>query len=917
MRQRFFVVLMFLFVGVGAGIAQQGFLKGKITDKTTGEELVGAAVVVDGTTLGTITNFMGEYMMPPLDAGTYTIRVQYISYDPQVFNEVIIKAGEETQLDIQLKSATMDIEEVQVVAKVNRESETILLMDQKKAEVIKESIGAKQLSTMGVSDAAGATTKISGVTKNEGSGDIYIRGLGDRYLSTTMNGLPIPSDDVEKKNIDLNMFSTDVIKNVGISKTYSVGTYADQSSGNVDVTSKTFSEKITLGLKTGSSTNVLQSGVWDNFKTTQNYQDLKFGSYDQPYKTSDAIQNQSWGTDKRSLPLGYEMSLSAGKKFKFFEKDLSVFVTASHESGAEYREGSFQKYRMNSKSNSFTDVENFKSKINTTALLNLAYDFSASSNINFNSLLVLKTVDELYERGRNGEGFVRDQDPKETEAFSRDQNLKETKMFINQLVGSHLIGKNKVKWALGYNTVSADEPNRIRNEVNIFDNGVQFAYVGDFQQRRSFQNIKDKELNGYLKDELNFVDEGNKKLKLSFGANFRMKERDFDAQYFGVRAKGEVFTAPSIDDLDAILLDKSLYGTSSTDLRIREGKLDNYSANLDVYAGFLNATFQMNKLSGSLGVRYEKDELDVNWDVTNYVGRIGSISNSYDNILPALNLKYQLSEKGALRFAASKTITLPEFKELAPFEYVSPTGRVTKGNPDLKNSENYNFDLKWELYPNAKNLVSLTGFYKMIKDPINRAQTRGSSGYFYFANTGEQADVYGLEFETRFSIIKAETTGTPSLNMVVNATKMWFNQDLLEEFQYNSKTETDLQGAAGFICNGSLSFSNNKEKKFVATLTGNYSSDKIYALGAPESFTYSNTLFNNEIVEKGFVTLDLVLSKKLSDRISMKLSGKNLLNPKIEQTQKIEPVSGESSNEVVSSYKKGINLSIGVSINLN
>ena len=154
MRQKLFVVLMMLFVSLGTTIAQQGFLKGKITDKKTGEELVGAAVVVDGTTIGTITDFMGDYTMPPLEAGTYTIRVQYISYDPQVFNNIIIKAGEETALNVQLNAATMDIEEVQVKARANRESETILLMDQKKAEVIKESIGAKQLSSMGVSDAA-------------------------------------------------------------------------------------------------------------------------------------------------------------------------------------------------------------------------------------------------------------------------------------------------------------------------------------------------------------------------------------------------------------------------------------------------------------------------------------------------------------------------------------------------------------------------------------------------------------------------------------------------------------------------------------------------------------------------------------------------------------------------------------------
>ena len=392
-----------------------------------------------------------------------------------------------------------------------------------------------------------------------------------------------------------------------------------------------------------------------------------------------------------------------------------------------------------------------------------------------------------------------------------------------------------------------------------------------------------------------------------------MKSRDFYSLPYGVRAKTP--RASSIDNLDEVLLNLDLY--NSGDLQLREVNPDLYDATLTVYAGYFNVDFGKNKISGNLGVRYERDELKIDWDVTNYVGRVGSLDETYDNILPALVLKYQATEKSSFRLAASKTITLPEFKELAPFEYVSPTGRVTKGNPDLKYSENYNFDIKWEMFPSNKELLSVTGFYKMINDPINLAQTRGSSGNFIYENTGEKANVYGVEVETRLGLIKAETTERPGLDLILNATKMWFNQDLLKEFQYNSKTKTDLQGASGFIVNGALSYSSNKENEFAASVTGNYSSDKIFALGAPEDFENSATLFNNEIIEKGFVTVDLVISKKLSKRVELKFSGKNLLNPKIEQTQEIKPLSGESSTEVVSSFKKGINLALGVKIHLN
>lgn len=908
------IISIFLLIQVLSLAAQTGTIKGTVSDVKTGESLIGTTVFIKGTTQGAITDFDGNYIITKVEPGNYTLAISFISYDPQAF-QIEVKANEETLVNVDLAPATLEIEGVQVVGKANRESESMLLLDQKNASGIKESIGAARLSSLGVSNAAAATSKISGVTQNESTGDIYIRGLGDRYLTTTMNGLPIPSDDVNKKNIDLNLFSTDVIKNVGIDKTYSAATYGDQTSGAVDVASKTSSEKLIVKLESEVNTNVLKDEIWSNFKSTQNYNDVTFGFYNRPFTTKDAITNQSWNTTTKSFPLGRDFSFLGGKNFKLFNNEISVFTNLSHSNTSEYQSGIYKKYRSNILDNSFTDAEMFTININTTGLLNLNYEFNDQNNINYNGLVVFKTIDDLFEQGRNGEGYVFDQDPQEEGAFVRDQNLKETKMSVNQILGSHQLGnKNKVEWAAAYNYVTANEPNRIRNEVNILDeNTVQFAHVGDFQQRKSSQKIEDSEINGYLKDEFKIIEEESKKIKLDFGGNFRMKQRDFSSLFLGVRAKG--VQVESIDNLDEALLNDALYQNGT--LVIRDRKPDLYTANLNVYAGYINAGFDLEKLSGTIGLRYELDQIDVDWDVGNYVGRIGKISNDYNNILPAINLKYQLTKKSSLRFAATKTTTLPEFKELAPFEYVSPTGRVTKGNPELEHSENYNIDLKWELFPAAKELVSITGFYKQINDPINLAQTRGSSGNFIYENTGEKANVYGLEAEARLGIIKAESTEMASLDVVLNATKMWFNQDLLEEFQYNNKTETDLQGAAAFIANAALSYCNNKENKWVATITGNYSSDKILALGAPEDFENSGTLFNNEIIEKGFTTIDLVVSKSISKRVEIKFSGKNLLNPKIEQTQGIKPLSGEASTEIVSSYKKGINLSLGVKINLN
>lgn len=905
--KNFYIAIFILINTVVFGQAK-GTISGVVLDKEVDNTpLPFANVFVKGTTVGTTTEFEGEYTLQ-VDAGTYTVVFSFIGYQTVEVPNVVVKEGETTKLD-QILSASqgVSLSEIQITGSTKKESETALLTQQKKATIIKESIGAERLAKTGVSNAAVATSKISGVTKNEGSGDIYIRGLGDRYLTTTMNGLPIPSDDVEKKNIELNLFSTDIIQNVGISKTYSSESYIDQASGNVDITTKEYNGgEFSIGISGGSNSTVLKNDIFNNFRATQNSNDLSLGFYTKKYALVNAITLQSWNTETRSTPLNLGVSIAGGQKFQLFEKDVTVFATVSHNGSSNYESGIFKKYRSNVLNNSFTDVESYKTTINTTGLFNLSYRLNNNHKIKFTSLFVNKSIDNLFEQGRNGEGYVFDQDPSEYGAFVRDQNLKQTRMFVNQVLGTHNISENnELNWGVGYNYVIAKEPNRIRNEVSILDeNTVQFAHVGDYQQRKSDQKIKDVEINGTIKDQITFNEDSENPFKLNFGGDFRQKERNFNSLFVGVRAKG--FQVASIDNL-SVAFDEMNFNNGT--ITLRERPEDIYKANLETYAGFANLDFSFNKLTGNIGVRYEKDDLSVDWDVTNYVGRIGSLNNNYNNLAPSLNFKYELNEINFLRLAGSKTITLPEFKELAPFEYVSPTGRVTKGNPDLKESTNYNLDLKWELYPSSKEIVSVTSFYKRIENPINLSQIRGSSGNFSYDNTGEKADVVGLELETRLSIIDKENS---DLNLNFNATKMWFNQDLLEEFQYNNKTESSLQGASDFIVNTALSYSNNKENEFNATLSGNYSSDKIYALGAPEDFSNSAILYNDEIIEEGFVTLDLVLSKQLSEHFSVKLVGKNILNPSIEQSQKVKPLSsGIETNEIISSYKKGLNLSIG------
>jgi len=901
-------ILPILLLAVSTIISAQskGTIQGVVLDKeSSNEPMPFVNVFIKGSQTGTTTSMDGSYVFKA-DAGTHTVVFSFVGYQTIEIPNVVIKENETTILENIILGAEegVALKEVVIKGTTQKESVNALLSDQKKAVEIKTSIGAQELSNLGVSDAGTATTKISGITQSEGSGDVFIRGLGDRYLSTTMNGLPIPSDNVDRKNIDLGLFSTNIIQNVGVSKAYNVANYGDQSSGNVDIVSKEARGKnFTIGLNFGGNTNAL--GVSD-FRRTQNVNDLSFGFYSRSFSTQEATTQQSWNTEsQKGSPLNLGGSLNLNSKINLFGKSLGVFVTASHSNTFEYSIGEFRRYRINVLNNEFTDVEQFNTKTNTTGLLNLSYPLSDKIKLKYSLLAINKSEDQLYESGRNLEGFVRDQDPSQFQAFVRDQNTKETQLFVNQFLGSYKINdSNKLEWAVGYNYIIADEPNRIRNEVNTLSPGVvEFSGVGNFQQRKSIQQIEDEEINAYIKDSWVLSDNDSTSSKINVGVNYRNRKRNLESQFLGLRARG--IQVESIDNLD-VAFTQAQFPANSLSVLFSE-----YNGELSILAPFAAFEFKLNKFSGSVGGRYERTSLDLPfWDVPNFQGRVGSSFADYNNFLPALNIKYELNDRTNLRLSASKTITLPEFKEIAPFEYNDPTGRVNVGNPDLDASTNYNLDVKYEFFPTSGQLISVAAFYKNIQDPINSAITRGSSGNFSYFNTGEKATVFGLELETRLDLIKQEE-GT-KLNLVFNAAYMSHNQDLLENFQYKNRTESGLQGASDFISNMGLTYSNGKENELLATLSGNYASDKIFSLGGPEDFINSAILYNDEIIENGFATLDLLVRKQINKNFSVKLTGKNLLDPTIKQTQNIRNLNTEvETNETVLSYKKGVFFNLG------
>ena len=281
--------------------------------------------------------------------------------------------------------------------------------------------------------------------------------------------------------------------------------------------------------------------------------------------------------------------------------------------------------------------------------------------------------------------------------------------------------------------------------------------------------------------------------------------------------------------------------------------------------------------------------------------------------LPSLAAKYELTEKQNLKLAASKSYTLPQFKERAPFQY-EEINQVYFGNPYLYNSTDYNFDLKWEYFPKNGEVISVTGFGKYIQNPINQTTVASAANDISYVNSGEKAVGFGAEFEFRkflFNFENASTNESTNLALGINLSYLHTNQDLdrnkvQQETRgtinaFFTETSSGLTGASDLLANTDLSFNMNmkNDKALTMTATCGYFSDRIYALG---------TNYKGDIVDKAVLTTDFILKYKVNKNLGIGLSAKNLNDPKITRVQENKTV----QDVTISEYRKGRNFGLSI-----
>ena len=919
MKLKFLFVLLFI---CSFSFAQNGTVTGTILDKEFNEEpLPFANVTIKGTSFGSSTDDMGKYSIS-LKPGSYTLVIAYLGYETKEI-PFSIKVKENKVINYTLAADGVQLADVVIVHTVTKESEQALLQEQQKAVEIKQAIGAEEISKKGISDVAAAVAKTTGISKQEGSGSIYVRGLGDRYNSTTLNGLPLPSNNPSNKNISLDIFSTDIVEYIGIDKTYNYKNYGDFAGANVDIVSKNYKGSGLLEIGTGFSGN--SNALSQNKFYLQD--GPKFNGFSNEPIPNDPLAGYNFSTswDKNgTTPIGSSLYILGGDSFDVGANGkLSFFLNTSFDNNYNFtegvRRGSVEASNGIAKKDFYRMSYNYSTSSN--AMANINYKINNNHNLRINSMFINSTsqkheeytgVIDIFDNATEGGGFVR------RSTFDR------TSLLVNQLLGEHKFGARTVfDWGLSYNMLTNVIPDRMQNTFtpSIQSNPSSPLVPSDLNQadnHRFFQEMTDDELAGNFALSYKFgkKDDDTYKGKFTAGYSARYKEINFDATQFNF-AISRTISQPTIDlnnidgyfnqnNLDAGLFSiRTFRGDYSNPIAL---KPQNFNGQQIISAGYGAIEYQFTpKLFVIGGFRSEYIIQDIFYDTSLKQGKNKSDTMEY---LPSLTAKYELSEKQNLKFAASKTYTLPQFKERAPFLF-EEIGQSYFGNPFLYNSTDYNFDLKWEYFPKNGEVISVTGFGKYIQNPINEIIVASATNDISWANSGEKATGIGAEVEVRKNLFTRENTTTnqkTNLNLGVNVSYLNTNQDL-DAAKVNRETNgtitaffteknSRLTGASDLLANVDLGFSKDfsEEKSLSATLAAAYFSDRVYSLGSSRK---------GNLVDSEVITLDFVFKFKFNKNLGIGFNAKNLLDPTIERKQEIQ-------NVIVDSYKKGRNFSLSM-----
>ena len=942
------IVSLVLAVATSAQGNERGGVAGRVLDENTGFGVVSATVTVVQSGDSATTDLRGSYNLRDIPAGSVTLVVTKDDYKSVTITGVQIPVGGNESLDIPLLASggpVVRMEAFTISADIVKSSDIGLLVERQKASSISDAISSDQFSKLGASDAAEALSKVTGASVVDGK-YVLIRGLGDRYSNTLMNGFSVPSADPDKRAVQMDQFPADLIESIVTTKSFTPDQSGAFSGGSVNLKTKSFPENTFVSLSVSGGQNGQVEGdpilvttgnagaapdvprVIPN-RTQAELRAEFFGSFESageidaatkafgPSGLFPTTRSGSWNT-------GY--GIAAGHRIEFSEERI-IGVTASFNSsrsGRAYERGEAGRYSGTPDAPQadliFTADENLLSfgRADVPAgtplfgvssgtvsesfggLIKLAARPSRDHEVSFD-LIYNESEDDTVRRGV-GEEIVNYEG-----AIYEVYDLLRTERAVGsaQLAGKSLfVGLNEleVEWRLSQSESTQDQPD-YRTMAAVYDTRGRPVNATGVQPNRFFRELDEEAFEGGIDFTIPIWFHGQEH-RLKFGGMASANERNYEEerfQYFSVpRSRAELIAFPGAVGI----VEQTANGVEFGNTISRLLEPNQYNATQDITAvyGMMDVTLS-ERWRSIFGVRYESTEIVANpVEVPGLNPRIGEIDDA--NILPALNFVFAQNSKMNWRFAYGRAIARPTYKELTDIRYEDVfTSDIYVGNPDLELTVIDNFDLRWEWFPAKGETVAVSAFYKDMRNPIEVLFSPGV-GSIQPQNVAS-AEVMGVEFEFRRNLTFLSSTlerWSVGGNLTFVESKVTIpeaERAILKAYDAGASTTRELLGQSPYVFNADVNYTRDE---WGTSVTMSYN-----MVGERLDLVIFGPL--GDVYEQPAPDLTFVLSQNLGRGWKLKLSAKNLLNSAKEKL--IDIPGGESL--VYNRYTSGRSISLSLS----
>ncbi len=920
--------------------AQNGSISGMVTDDKTKEAIIGANVVIQGTSVGSATDVIGKFSIANLKPGTYTLSISFITYKTHTIPDVVVESGKKTNVDVALlEDAATELQEIVVRGTREINNDMSLVNAIKESKLVVSGISAEQITKLPDRDAAQVMQRVSGVTISDNR-FVLIRGIPERYNQVMMNGVVGPSTEIDRRSFSFDLIPAGAIDQLLIYKSGSAELPGDFAGGIIKVITKKPTDErfVSVGLNAGYRTNTTGKNYLQSEGSDTDFLGFDDGFRDLPanFPTAKALDASARNSSAReragksltnnfdyttkSAPVDMGFNVSTSQPFSIGNVQFNNLTIIGYSNSYQHTEADFKRYNSfdaNSAIERFSYNDSYTgNSVRVNALHNWLINFGDRFKVEFKNLFV--QLGENETTLRTGTDFY------QLSNYDRQNyayHYLSRRIYSGQLEGTHTFGEGEnatLNWVFGLNDISRNEPD-YRRFRTIRDKALQetpepyamqLPSGGNiFETGRFWSELEDRGYSHGLNFEKKFGEKDAKRvLTLKAGYFGEYKTRSFDARYVNYLypdgadfdpAVGEELRRLPLSEIFSPANIKKSNGFVIEDATTAE---DSYEGTNLLTAGYVSASIPAGKFDISAGFRGEYNVQTLKATRTN--GDLVDVDNPVFAPLPMLNIAYNLTDRSLARIAYSRTVNRPEFRELAPFLYYQFEMEASiYGTPELNTAFINNVDLRWEMYPNPGEMMSMGAFYKDFKDPIEMyLQITSDNPQFYFGNA-DRAYSYGLEVEFRKNLA---SLGVSKLlrNTSVNLNASWIKSEVdIGDQQQNLQQKRPLQGQSPYIVNLGLYY-NDEETGFSANAAYNVFGPRIYSVGDVNFPT---------MWELPRQSLDLQVAKTWAKRFETKVNVQNILNAayRIYQDNNLDN-DIESSEALVRRYEIGTQFSIGL-----